>query len=82
MRNKVNKDIYQYALATLIVIVVFVLTYVVFIVPLPEENKDIALLLIGVLVAKFSDVVAYFFNSTKGSAEKTDIISRLPAITE
>lgn len=29
---------------------------------------------------KFGDVVAYFFNSTKGSAEKTDIISKLPPV--
>ena len=45
-------------------------------------NKEIGLMLIGVLTAKFSDVIAYFFNSTKGSQEKTDIISRLPAIKE
>jgi hypothetical protein len=71
-----TKDIFQYCLAALIVIVVVVLIYVVFKTPLPPENKDIALMVIGALVMKFGDVIAYFFNSSKGSAEKTDIIAR------
>lgn len=71
-----TKDIFQYALAALIVIVVVVLIYVVFTVELPPANKDVALLIIGALVAKFGDVVAYFFNSSKGSAEKTEIIAK------
>lgn len=77
-----TKDIFQYCLAALIVIVVIVLIYVVFKTPLPPENKDIALMVIGALVMKFGDVVAYFFNSSKGSAEKTDIISKLPPLRE
>jgi hypothetical protein len=76
------KDVFQYALAALIVIVVVVLIYVVFKTPLPAENKDIALMVIGALVMKFGDVIAYFFNSTKGSAEKTEIISKLPPMQE
>jgi uncharacterized membrane-anchored protein len=70
------KDIFQYALAALIVIVVVILIYVVFKTSLPPENKDIALMVIGAIVMKFGDVVGYFFNSSKGSAEKTDIIAR------
>ena len=62
-----TKDIFQYALAALIVIVVVILIYVVFRVPLPPQNKDIALMVIGALVMKFGDVVAYFFNSSKSA---------------
>jgi hypothetical protein len=47
---------------------------------LPTENKEIGYMVIGALVMKFGDVVAYFFNSTKGSSEKTEIISKLPSI--
>ena len=71
-----TKDIFQYALGALIVISIMVLIYVVFTVELPPANKDVALIVIGALVAKFGDVVAYFYNSSKGSAEKTEIIAK------
>jgi len=70
------KDIFQYCFAALIALGFFTLIYIVFRWALPEENKEIGYLVIGALVMKFGDVVAYFFNSTKGSAEKTDIISK------
>lgn len=75
-----TKDIFQYSLAALIVIIVVCLLFVVFSKELPSGNKDIALMVIGALVAKFGDVVAYFFNSSKSSQEKTDIISKLPPL--
>ena len=71
-----TKDVFQYALAALIVLVFFTLIYIVFRWALPDENKDIGNLVIGALTMKFGDVVAYFFNSTKGSAEKTDLIAK------
>lgn len=76
-----TKDIFQYCLAALIVLVFFTIIYIVFMKELPTGNKDIGYMVIGALVMKFGDVVAYFFNSTKGSSEKTDIISKLPAVT-
>jgi len=68
------KEIFQYALGALIVVAILVLIYVVFRVALPNANKDVALLVIGALVAKFGDVVNYFYGSSKGSADKTDIL--------
>lgn len=76
------KDVFQYALGALIVISILVLVYVVFTVELPDKNKDVALMIIGALVAKFGDVVAYFYNSSKGSADKTEIISKLPPLPD
>jgi len=75
---KLIKDLFQYCLAVVIVITILVILNKVFNTEIPSGNKDIGLLIIGALVAKFGDVVAYFFNSTKGSAEKTEIISKLP----
>ena len=72
---KLAKDIFQYCLAVLIVLVFFALTYVVFIKSLPPENKDIAYMVIGALVMKFGDVVGYFFNSSKSSANKDETIN-------
>ena len=73
-----KQDVFQYILAALIVLVFFALIYTIFSYALPAENKDIGNVVIGALVMKFGDVVAYFFNSTKGSAEKTDLLTRKP----
>jgi hypothetical protein len=43
---------------------------------MPELNKDLGLIVIGVLAAKFSDVVAYFFGSSKGSSDKTKMLRK------
>jgi uncharacterized membrane protein len=76
------KDIFQYCLAGLIIIGFFTLVYVVFIKGLPPENKDVAYLVVGVLATAFTSVLNYFFASTKGSAEKTDIIAKSPPVIE
>jgi len=77
-----TKDFFQYALGALIVVAVMALIFVIFTTSLPPANHDIALLVIGALVAKFGDVVAYFYNSSKGSSDKTDIIAKLPALPD
>jgi hypothetical protein len=69
-----NKEIYMYALGALIVTGFFLILYVIFKAEMPASNKDIGLLIIGALVAKFSDVVGYFFGSSKSSADKTEIM--------
>lgn len=71
-----TKDIYMYALGALIVAGFFLILYVVFSKVMPADNKDIGLLVIGALVAKFSDVVGYFFGSSKGSADKTELMNK------
>ena len=70
------KDIYMYVLGTVIIIGFFIILYVVFKSEMPQANKDIGLMIIGALVAKFSDVVGYFFGSSKSSADKTEIMNK------
>ena len=70
------KEIFQYALGALITIGFFIILYVVFAIAMPEGNKDVGLLVIGALIAKFSDIVSYFYGSSKGSADKTDAINK------
>ena len=69
-----TKDIYMYALGALIVLGFFVILIVVFNSTMPDANKEIGFMVIGALVAKFGDVVSYFFGSSKGSAEKNEMI--------
>lgn len=69
------KDAYMYILGALIVAGFFFILWIVFSKTLPVENKDVGLMIIGALVAKFSDVVGYFFGSSKGSADKTEMMN-------
>ena len=68
------KEIYMYALGALIVVGFFFVLYIVFVAEVPQGNKDLGLLVIGALVAKFGDVVSYFFGSSKGSSDKNNLL--------
>jgi len=41
----------------------------------PGENKDALYLVLGALLGSFTMVVSYFFGSSKGSAEKTQLLT-------
>lgn len=73
---KTTKEIYMYALGALIVIAFFITIYFLVKIPMPVSNKDLLLIVIGALVAKFGDVVAYFFGSSKSSADKTEMMNK------
>ena len=68
--TKNQKDVYMYALGALIVIGFFVLViYKMY------KNLD-AQLEIGALLAAFGAVVGYFYGSSKGSADKNELINK------
>ncbi len=73
-----TKDIYIYVLAALVVIAVISVVVLLIFHPMPLDNKDALMLGLGVLVAKFGDVIGYFFGSSKGSADKTALLSQSP----
>lgn len=70
------KEIYQYVLGALIVLVFFGILLTVIKYAIPDGNKEIAYLVVGALVAKFGDVVAYFYGSSKGSSDKTEMFKK------
>lgn len=63
----------MFVLGALLVAGFFAIIIVIFRTEMPSANKDIGLLVIGALVAKFGDVVNYFFGSSKGSADKNEM---------
>jgi hypothetical protein len=69
------KEIYMYVLGAIVVLGILAIIGLLVYVPMPAENKDALMLVLGVLAAKFSDVIAYFFGSSKGSADKTQIMA-------
>lgn len=70
-----TKDIYMYVLGAIIVLAFFATIYILATIEMPAANEKLLYIVIGALVAKFSDVVAYFFGSSKGSADKTEIMA-------
>ena len=76
-----TKEVYMYAVGALIVAGIILITMFFLYRPMPEGNKEVLLLLIGAWLAKFSDVVAYFFGSSKSSSDKTALLYNSTPIT-
>jgi hypothetical protein len=71
-----GKDLFQYILGGLIVAGFFILLYLLVNAEVPEKNQGLLNLVVGALIGSFATVVSYFFGSSKGSAEKTDLLSK------
>jgi hypothetical protein len=74
MKKELWKQIFQYALGALVAAGLFWVTYLLIMSPAPESNKDALLILVGVIAGQFANIVGYFFGSSKGSSDKTDIL--------
>lgn len=71
---KTAKEVFMYSLAAIITIGYFVLIGFILTKIIPPENKDMALMLFGTLTSGVGLVWGYFFGSSKGSADKTEIL--------
>lgn len=71
---KTAKEIYMYLLGALIVLGFFGVLGIMFFQNVPIPNKEILLILLGALSAKFADVIGYFFGSSKSSSDKNDML--------
>jgi len=59
-----------------IVVATFWLGYVVLTHQIPINNRDTANVLLGVLFGLSGQVVGYYYKSSKGSKDKTEILDR------
>jgi hypothetical protein len=71
------KDIFMYGLGALISICFFVVLYLLIFKPIPAENRDVFYLILGALIGLESTIVNYFYGSSRGSSEKSEIIKNL-----
>ena len=74
----VKKDVFQYALAVLIVLGFSSLTIVLFIPAVQDElptwvSKNMSAVFVA-WILNFNTVVQYFFGSSKGSNDKTELL--------
>ena len=71
-----NKEVFQYVLGSLVVIGFFGLLIALIYVAIPQENKDILNIVIGALIGAFTSIVGYFYGSSLGSKEKTEMMKK------
>lgn len=69
------KELPQYILGGLISIGFFLAIYLTIVIVIPEQNQNVVMVLLGALSAKFGDVVAYYYGSSKSSADKTALLA-------
>ncbi len=68
------KELFQYILAIVLVVGIFVLLGVLIIHEIPDANKDLLNMVVGAIIVSFATVIGYFFGSSKGSADKNELL--------
>lgn len=69
------KDINLYVLAWVIIGGFFTLLGILMFNTLPADQNGVIFMLFGALATSFGSVIAYFFGSSKGSADKTKMLT-------
>lgn len=76
MARKIRRDYAPVILATILTIGYFcVLTYVLT-QPIPKDSERIVDMMIGSLLTQWIVAMGYFFNTTAGSAKKTELLAK------
>lgn len=71
-----KRDVALYLLAALVVSGFFFLCGALMYLPIPEGQNSVVLVLFGGLATGFTTVLAYFFGSSKGSADKNAMLQQ------
>lgn len=72
-----GKDIFMYVLAmTLVGCTIGIVCLLVY-VPVPAENHDAFMLIIGTVLGWGGATVTYYYGSSKSSAEKTELLKKV-----
>jgi|GEM_PF-1776188 hypothetical protein len=69
-----TKDLFMYALGALIVVTILVIVAFLIFRPMPKDNESLLQLVVGTLIAAFTQVVSYFFGTSKSSADKNEML--------
>lgn len=82
MKNKADA-IFKYALAIVITGAVFYLLASLARLSIPEMWRDTFIMIVGVIVGKWSTIVDYYWGTSKSSSDKTELMrSTAPAPTD
>jgi len=70
-----NKNLFQYILGSIVVVCFFAAFG--FLIYRGDYQEEVSIVL-GAIVGAFTAIVSYYFGSSKGSADKNDIINKKP----
>lgn len=79
MKDKV-KDWHLYLLGYCVYTSIIVLVAMLFYREIPNSNRDIINIALGVILGMGKDVIGYFFGSSKSSADKTEAMKSMQSI--
>jgi hypothetical protein len=71
---KMAKEVFMYVLAAIVMLLLFTSIAFILIIEIPGGNKDLAYMAFGLALGWGSMVISYFFGSSKGSADKTEML--------
>jgi chromate transport protein ChrA len=69
---------FLYGFALLIVVCVLAFVYLLIVREIPDQNRDMVNMALGAFITSLTTVVSYFFGSSKGSADKTELLKQQP----
>ena len=75
MNNK-QRDWHLYFIAWTVIVGFLSLCIILMFKNIPKESSNVLYILLGGLSAGFSQVLSYFFGSSKSSAEKNEILMK------
>jgi drug/metabolite transporter (DMT)-like permease len=67
---------FLYAFALLIVACVLAFVYLLIVQQVPAENRDMVNMALGAFIGSMTTIVSYFFGSSKGSADKNELLRK------
>lgn len=75
---KTDGTYFLYGFALLIVVCVLAFVYLLIVREIPDQNRDMVNMALGAFITSLTTVVSYFFGSSKGSADKTELLKQQP----
>lgn len=73
--NSTNKERFMYILGGLIVLAIMTVIGLLIFYPIPTENKETLIQVIGTLTGAFMMIISYFFGSSKSSSDKNEMLA-------
>ena len=67
-------NLFMYVLGAIIALGFFVILGLMVYKPVPDSNSTLLNVMLGVLGGAFTTIVSYFYGSSKGSQEKTELL--------
>lgn len=73
---QIAKELYMYLLGAIVILCAFLLGYLLATYEIPAGNKDVVMVAVGVILGWGSNIVGYFYGSSKSSADKNELLKK------